>query len=103
MSFEKKGVSFVLAMALAGIASATTCSSVQPIYVDIHKRAVSGSEELQYGSYVGLGSPAQNQSLWPSLRQNETTFAYTDFCLHSDIRHCTNRTGGTIDPVQSTR
>lgn len=77
-------------------ASAFNCSQ-PPIYVDIHKRAVHGTDVFQYGSFIGIGSPAQNQSLWPSLSHNETTVAYVDFCDHSDLPDCKDSTRGNFD------
>ena len=84
----------------SGVSLAANCST-PPIYVDIHQRTVHGTAELEYGSYVGVGTPAQNQSLWPSLRQNETSFAHEDFCAHSNFLNCSMRTGGFVDPSQS--
>lgn len=75
--------------------------SIPPIYVDIHKRAVHGTDVFQYGSFIGVGSPAQNQSLWPSLSQNETSVAYVDYCDHSTLLDCRDSTRGDFDPSQS--
>jgi hypothetical protein len=72
-----------------------------PIYVDIHRRYVQGSRQLQYGSYVGVGSPSQNMSLWPSLRQNDTVFAEWSFCGKSNLTDCEEKTGGRFDPSLS--
>jgi hypothetical protein len=80
--------------------------SIPPVYVDIHLRAVNGTPDenvFQYGSFVGVGSPAQNQSIWPSLRQNETTFALKGFCQSSKLANCDFSTGGFVDPSMSTR
>ncbi|KAH0542271.1 hypothetical protein FGG08_003298 [Glutinoglossum americanum] len=65
--------------------------SIPPIYVDIHKRAVHGMVAFQYGSFVGIGTPAQNQSMWVSLRSNETAVAAQDFCANSDLPGCDAR------------
>jgi hypothetical protein len=80
-----------------------SCSGKHPIYVDIHDRAVDGAtEEFQYGSFIGVAVPYQNQSLWPSLRRNETSFAAKDFCRNSNLTDCINNTGGTVDFNAST-
>ncbi|KAF2021155.1 acid protease [Aaosphaeria arxii CBS 175.79] len=68
--------------------------SIPPIYVDIHKRAVHDSPAFQYGSFIGLGTPAQNQSLWPSLSQNHTSFSSNTFCDNSTLKDCDRSTGG---------
>src|SRR4051812_16925327 len=91
---------------LSVIAFLTQCAlafncSVPPIYVDVHKRAVSGTNAFQYGSFMGVGSPAQNQSLWPSLRQNETAVADPNFCRGSQSPGCGITTGGFFDASQS--
>ncbi|KAH0562032.1 hypothetical protein GP486_003268 [Trichoglossum hirsutum] len=65
--------------------------SIPPIYVDIHKRAVHGMVAFQYGAFVGAGTPAQNQSLWVSLKSNETSVAGQDFCANSNIPDCSSR------------
>ncbi|EDU42598.1 Asp domain containing protein [Pyrenophora tritici-repentis] len=81
---------------------ASNCTK-KPIYVDIHKRAVHDSPVFQYGSFIGLGTPAQNQSLWPSLQQNHTSFASSDYCKdNSTLRNCFNSTGGFFNPQDST-
>jgi hypothetical protein len=77
--------------------------SVPPIYVDIHNRVVHGTNIFQWGSFMGVGSPDQNQSLVPSLRQNETSVAWIDYCSDSDLPNCLESTGGNFDPTQSTR
>jgi hypothetical protein len=76
--------------------------SIEPLYVDIHYRDVSGSSEQQYGTYVGIGSPPQNQTLWPSLTQNETSFASPYFCANSNLTDCINSNGGVFNPSAST-
>lgn len=75
--------------------------SVPPIYVDIHKRAVRGTDVFQYGSFVGVGTPSQNQSLWPSLSHNETTVAFASYCGRSDLPNCRQNTRGEFDTVES--
>ncbi|KAI9766669.1 MAG: hypothetical protein M1835_007146 [Candelina submexicana] len=84
------GVSFI------ATAFAFDCS-ILPIYVDIHKRAVAGTETFEYGSFVGVGSPAQNQSLWPSLSYNDTSVADVDYCKGSNLTDCEHHTGGYFD------
>lgn len=87
---------------LAPSTVAFNCSRA-PIYVDIHKRAVHDSPEFQYGSFVGVGSPAQNHSLWPSLAQNHTSFAAPTFCgTNSTLRECDTSTGGFFSSKDST-
>lgn len=77
--------------------------SIKPIYVDIHKRAVHDSPTFQYGSFIGLGTPAQNQSLWPSLAQNHTSFASHQYCKdNSTLKNCEQSTGGFYNPQDST-
>jgi hypothetical protein len=81
---------------------ASNCSRA-PIYVDIHKRAVHDSPIFQYGSFIGLGTPAQNQSLWPSLQQNHTSFAKDTYCKdNSTLKNCDKDTGGFFNPQDST-
>ncbi|CAI6298799.1 unnamed protein product [Periconia digitata] len=73
-----------------------------PVYVDIHKRAVHDSPVFQYGSFIGVGSPAQNHSLWPSLSQNHTSFASLSYCSNSTLKDCDRSTGGFFQPRDST-
>jgi hypothetical protein len=80
---------------------AANCS-IAPIYVDIHKRVVDGSNVEQYGSFIGVGNPFQNQSIWPSLRRNETSFASAVFCSNSNLTNCLDSTGGNVDYNAST-
>ena len=80
---------------------AANCS-IAPIYVDIHKRVVHGSNQEQYGSFIGVGNPFQNQSIWPSLRRNETSFASAGFCSSSNLTNCLDSTGGNVDYNAST-
>jgi hypothetical protein len=75
----------VVALSLAQVAFSFNCS-IPPIYVDIHKRAVHDSELFQYGLFVGLGTPSQNFSMWPSMTHNET---------------CINNTHGFFQPALS--
>ncbi|KAF1918917.1 aspartic peptidase domain-containing protein [Ampelomyces quisqualis] len=81
---------------------AFNCSR-KPIYVDIHKRAVHDSPVFQYGSFIGLGTPAQNQSLWPSLAQNHTSFASHSYCSdNTTLKDCDRSTGGFFSHEAST-
>lgn len=81
---------------------AFNCSK-KPIYVDIHKRAVHDSPVFQYGSFIGLGTPAQNNSLWPSLAQNHTSFASQEYCKgNSTLKDCNRSTGGFFNSQEST-
>jgi hypothetical protein len=92
----------VLAVAVfVRVTLAFNCST-PPIYVDIHKRVVHGTDVFQYGSFIGVGTTAQNQSLWPSLSQNETTVANIDFCSHSNLTDCVHSTRGNFDFTAST-
>lgn len=82
--------------------SALNCS-IPPIYVDIHKRAVHDSNVFQYGSFIGVGTPAQNHSLWPSLTHNQTSFGARTFCDgNSTLRECETSTGGFFESQLST-
>ena len=90
------------------VRASTTCGSSYPIYVDIHRREVNGSldeiEDFVYGSFIGVGIPHQNQSLWPSILHNETYFAASDFCNGVDSKfNCyANSTGGSITVANDT-
>lgn len=83
------------------IVLAANCS-LPPVYNDIHKRVVHGSDTFQYGSFIGVGTPSQNQSIFVSLRLNETSFASSNFCQHSNLTDCQISTGGSVDYNQST-
>lgn len=87
-------------LVLTEVVSAFNCS-IPPIYVDIHKRIVHGTDVFQYGSFIGVGTPAQNQSLWPSLRQNETSVAHVDYCENSNLQNCERSTRGNFDVTES--
>lgn len=79
-----------------------SCDGVQPVYVDFHDRNVNNSEHrIQYGLFIGVGTPFQNQSLWPSIRRNETTFSGPDFCDGSGLATCSEQTHGTYKPEDS--
>jgi hypothetical protein len=81
---------------------ASNCTK-KPIYVDIHKRAVHDSSVFQYGSFIGLGTPAQNQSLWPSLQQNHVSFASNNYCkdTNTTLKDCDTHTGGFFNDRDS--
>ncbi|KAF2672984.1 acid protease [Microthyrium microscopicum] len=93
----------ILSNALLGKMAKIFIGSVAltPLYVDIHKREVHGTPIFQYGSFIGIGAPAQNQSVWPSLTQNELSFAASTFCFNSNLTNCSTSTGGDFDPAQS--
>lgn len=98
----KLGASVLLLASVFESVLAANCL-IRPIYVDIHKRAVThGSEVEQYGSFIGVGNPFQNQSIWPSLSRNETSFAALDFCANSNLTDCVDSNGGSVDYNAST-
>lgn len=77
-------------------------NGIKPIYIDFHDRHVNNSlSQIQYGLFVGVGTPSQNQSLWPSLMHNETTFSSPDFCDNSDNPKCQEQTHGVYRPESS--
>lgn len=83
---------------------AQKCVERYPIYVDFHNRTVTGGGgSLQYGAFIGVGVPSQNQSIVPSFTRNETSFAARGFCDNSTISNCLNRTGGSVDFAASTK
>lgn len=93
-------IPFLVSLILTcSIAADPSCSSKSPtIYVDIHNRTVTGATaRFQYGSFIGVGLPYQNQSLWPSLSRNETSFATRGFCGESKLAGCVDGTGGSVD------
>jgi hypothetical protein len=92
----------LLVLSLASKATWAFNCSIPPIYVDIHLRAVHGMAAFQYGSFIGAGTPAMNQSLWVSLRANETTFTSAEFCETSNLTNCDER-GAFFEPDLSTR
>ena len=101
MSFLSVYVRFCLAFTiLFDVVFAFNCT-IPPIYVDIHKRLVQGTDVFQYGTFTGVGSPAQNQSLFPSLRHNETSVASVKFCDNSTLPNCRSATDGNFDVSQS--
>jgi|SRR5690242_1703184 len=76
--------------------------SIKPVYVDIHERAVEGSRTFQYGSFIGVGTSAQNHSLWPSLAQNHMSFGAESYCKDSTLEECAVSTGGFFNSNRST-
>jgi hypothetical protein len=73
-----------------------SCNGLNPIYVDFHDRNVNNTEtRIQYGLFIGVGTPFQNQSLWPSIRRNETTFSGPDYCGSNSSDLCMQQTHGT--------
>jgi hypothetical protein len=74
---------------------------IHPVFVDYHARLVDGGLSYQYGLFVGVGTNSQNQSLWPSLVNNETTFSGVHFCENSPDDRCANETHGYYEPVLS--
>lgn len=93
----------LLALLLPTTSAQSGCEdSVKPLYVDFHDRKVNNSENrIQYGLFIGVGTPFQNQSLWPSLVHNETTFSGPDICDGSDNPTCEEQTHGTYRPEDS--
>ncbi|KAI9684202.1 MAG: hypothetical protein M1829_003472 [Trizodia sp. TS-e1964] len=77
--------------------------SIPPIYVDIQPRAVHGSDRYMYGTFIGFGTPAQNESLWPSLVYNETSISSMTYCLSGNGSACATgeSLGGFFDPSAS--
>jgi hypothetical protein len=96
----KKKLLLLSLLGLARLAPAFECRT-PPIYVDMHRRQVGASGQWHYGSSIGAGSPPQNQSVWPSLRQNDTSVAGVGFCKNSTIQDCEARYGGEYDPEKS--
>jgi hypothetical protein len=96
---------FVIATSIALPAVlAQKCVERYPIYVDFHNRTVTGGGSImQYGSFIGVGVPSQNQSIVPSFTRNETSFAAREFCSNSGISDCIDRTGGSVDFTASTK
>lgn len=103
-SFDMASLAFHLsAMVLLAQSSAAFNCSIPPIYVDIHKRVTHLTNNFQYGSFIGVGTPAQNHSLWPSLSRNQTSFGANTFCDgNSALKDCENSTGGFFNSRDST-
>lgn len=91
-----------LALSSAVFAQDECDNGVTPIYIDFHDRHVNNSlEQIQYGLFVGVGTPSQNQSLWPSLMHNETTFSSPGLCDNSNNPRCLEQTHGAYRPEDS--
>jgi len=86
----------LLSLSLATLSTAFDCN-IPPVYIDIHKRAVHGTEDFEYGLFMGLGTGPQNQSMWPSISQNETTIADSSICQNLDIPSRETSTGGLFE------
>ncbi|KAI9740588.1 MAG: hypothetical protein M1834_005169 [Cirrosporium novae-zelandiae] len=85
---------------LSGSALAFNCS-IKPIYIDAHYREVHGTEIFEYGNFIGVGTPSQNQSSWASLSRNETSVADINFCQHSNLTDCAISTNGFYEMNRS--
>ncbi len=84
---------------LASVVAAQNSCSIVPIYIDFHDRAVDGGINTQYGLFSGIGFPSsQNQSIWPSLSNNETTVASLDYCSSSPFHDCLDHAHGFYSP-----
>lgn len=90
----------LLVLVLARLALAFECRT-PPIYVDMQRRQVGAGGQWHYGSSIGVGSPPQNQSVWLSLRQNDTSVAGVAFCANSTLPDCEAKVGGEYDPGRS--
>ncbi|KAL9106691.1 MAG: hypothetical protein Q9227_008343 [Pyrenula ochraceoflavens] len=96
---------FLTALTLLACFGSTTVAfdcSLKPIYVDVHPRAVHALSTYEYGSFIGLGSPAQNLSLWPSIENNETSVAGLGICDGDSDAKCGDKTGGLFSISEST-
>lgn len=88
----------VFGLFMSVVAAQNNCSIV-PIYVDFHVRAVDGGVNEQYGLFTGIGFPqSQNLSQWPSLSNNETTVAASDYCSGSPFDNCALHAHGYYVP-----
>lgn len=67
----------------------------------MHYREVHGTDHFEWGSFLGVGVPSQNQSLWPSITQNETSVADINFCSNSSLADCEDSTNGFFEPSLS--
>ena len=79
---------------------AVNCS-IAPVFVDIHSRETDDNFNFQYGLFIGVGTPSQNQSLWPSIGHNESTFSDDAYCDSSPFVRCSNQTHGFYTPLAS--
>ena len=75
--------------------------SILPIYIDIHDRSVAASGIEEYGTFIGIGTPSQNQSFWPALSHNETTLAGTRFCSQGSSSSCQDNSHSIFAPELS--
>ncbi|RMZ80238.1 hypothetical protein DV738_g2904, partial [Chaetothyriales sp. CBS 135597] len=91
----------LFSLALAANEAATSSCSTGPVFIDFHYRAVDGGINYQYGLFSGVGTQSQNQSMWPSLVNNETYLAGADFCDASNYDFCRNETHGVFVPAIS--
>jgi hypothetical protein len=97
--FRMPGLVGLLTVLVSVAAAQNTCTSIVPIYIDFHDRAVDGGVNQQYGLFAGIGFPvSQNLSLWPSISNNETTVASLDYCTDSPFDDCLNHAHGFYSP-----
>ena len=90
----------IIALLLSVAVAADDCG-IPPVFVDFHDRLVDGGLNYQYGLFMGVGTVSQNQSLWPSLLNNETTFSSLQYCQDSIYSVCQNETHGYFAPELS--
>lgn len=75
---------------------------LKPVYIDFHDRNVSNNNQNnQYGLFIGIGTPSQNQSLWPSISHSEMTFSSPELCDNNDNSGCREQTHGFYSPEDS--
>ena len=91
----------LLLLTYAAITLAANDCTTTPIFVDFHDRCVDNCFTVQYGLFIGFGTPFQNESLWPSLSYNETTLAGVDYCSEGSSVTCENQTHGVYSPQLS--
>jgi hypothetical protein len=96
-AYKMRIVSIFSAAGLIASTIAFDCS-IYPIYIDIHDRRVATSEIEEYGTFIGIGTPSQNQSLWPALSHNETTLASTQFCSQGSSSNCRDNSHSIFEP-----
>ena len=84
----------ILLLTLAAPITAADNCSIPPIFVDFHDRCVDNCSTIQYGLFMGFGTPFQNESLWPSLSHNETTIGGAQFCAADSPASCNKQTHG---------
>lgn len=72
------------------------------LFVDIHNRLTDGKPDFyQYGLFMGVGTPSQNMSLWPSLSHNESRLASYRFCEGSTVPDCLESTHARFESTGS--